>query len=299
MPLSRRALSNPPPQLPAIHTPPQPHTYSQPRTHSHTHCFLTLTTPSLTHLQTPSQIPLLTHMLTTHTAGTRAGALRPCQLAPKRTTPACPPACRHTGIYKHFVNTLCSPTALRPSAFPLCGFNPTAVLVPSLSTPPPLGKVLGDRRPHLLRTGSLGCSHPCQVGGILGTKAWWEPLEDIGIVGIVASSQRHGRGRGKPGAFVCLWGGGGTGSPCHPSTGYPPVLIFDPGGLKGGKSQLSHCESQGAREHSQHWLPECQKLLLAPEEPKLAVELDCLKLAALGAPLAPMSQAPSGMGTRA
>ena len=92
---------------------------------------------------------------------------------------------------------------------------------------------------------------------------------------------------------------GGQEAPCHPSVGSPLILIFDPGGLKGGTSRLSHCGSWGASEHSQHWLPECQKLLPAPEEPKLAVELDCLRPAAAGAPPASMRWTPSCMRTRA
>lgn len=92
---------------------------------------------------------------------------------------------------------------------------------------------------------------------------------------------------------------GGQEAPCHPSVGSPLILIFDPGGLKGGTSQLSHCGSWGASEHSQHWLPECQKLLPAPEEPKLAVELDCLRPAAAGAPPASVRWTPSCMRTRA
>lgn len=69
---------------------------------------LTFTTPALTHLQTPSQIPLLTHKhshlcrLHTHT-GTTVGGLTPCQLAPRHThsaqlLPAFLPADTHTHL---------------------------------------------------------------------------------------------------------------------------------------------------------------------------------------------------------
>lgn len=275
---------------------------SHPRANAHTSTAIQITTATATrpHLllshthnsyshtsQTPSQIPLRTHVPTTRTQqalgleGSHPASWHPgAQLLP-----ACLPA---DTLADTLMNTLCSPTPLWPSAFSLCRFNPTAILAPSLSTAAPYttGKGPGGRKTCLSRT-SLGCSCPCQVAGISGTKAWWEPLEDTGIVGIAAFRQRHGRGRGMPRAFVCLWGW--AGSPCYPSAGYPPILISDPGGLKGGKSQLSHRGSQRASQHSQHWLPECQKLLLAPEEPKLAVELDCLKLAAVGALPAPVS----------
>ena len=76
---------------------------------------------------------------------------------------------------------------------------------------------------------------------------------------------------GKEGSLELLSASrGGQEAPCHPPVGSPLILIFDPGRLKDGTSQLSHPGSWGASEHSQHWLPECQKLLPAPEEPKLA-----------------------------
>lgn len=264
------------------------HLHGHTATATRPHLLLSHTHNSYSHTsQTPSQIPLRTHVPTTRTQ--QAPGLEgshPASWHPgAQLLPACLPA---DTLADTLMNTLCSPTPLWPSAFSLCRFNPTAILAPSLSTAAPYttGKGPGGRKTCLSRT-SLGCSCPCQVAGISGTKAWWEPLEDTGIVGIAAFRQRHGRGRGMPRAFVCLWGW--AGSPCYPSAGYPPILISDPGGLKGGKSQLSHHGSQRASQHSQHWLPECQKLLLAPEEPKLAVELDCLKLAAVGALPAPVS----------
>ena len=57
---------------------------------------------------------------------------------------------------------------------------------------------------------------------------------------------------------------GGQEAPCHPSVGSPLILIFDPGGLKGGNSQLSLRGSWGASEHSQHWLPVSE----APSSPR-------------------------------
>lgn len=101
---------------------------------------------------------------------------------------SCPPVClqthgrAHTLTHTHtLVHTLYSPTAPCPSAFLLCGFNPTAALVPSLCTPDPmhLGN-LGGRRPCLLRTGSLGLQLPLVGGGVSGKEAWREPLEDTG-----------------------------------------------------------------------------------------------------------------------
>ena len=105
---------------------------------------------------------------------------------------------------------------------------------------------------------------------------------------------------GKEGSLELLSASrGGQEAPCHPPVGSPLILIFDPGRLKDGTSQLSHPGSWGASEHSQHWLPECQKLLPAPEEPKLAAELDCLRPAAAGAPPASVRWTPSCMRTRA
>lgn len=57
-----------------------------------------------------------------------------------------------------------------------------------------------------------------------------------------------------------------------------------PRGLKGGKSTQPPWEP-GSKQAIPHWLPECQKLLSAPEEPKLAMELEHLRLVAAGPPL--------------
>lgn len=65
------------------------------------------------------------------------------------------------------------------------------------------------------------------------------------------------------------------------------ILTLSLRGLKCEKSQLNHRGSRGASTPSTGCLSE---LLLASEESKLAAELD-LRLAAVGAPLSPVSQA--------